>query len=427
MEEQFPERISKENFFALISNNKSLDDYRLEETEIRLNKLTDWSTTWYYVRGEEFDVYQNIYDSMYVVHLFRKSWGHSRIAKQINEYYKENSFNLVSNHYSTTFSVIGIPGVGKSRMVLNILEKCFKAIDVTETGLTLKYVYTNCSDVGSIKQLLTRFIEFVNETLGTKWPTITKGRGEDFNAMEGWLASIVNNHKIHVWIIDEIDSLIGLPFDYTKKVNGFLRNLSRITGLSIVFIGTPDAINVLAYNYQVARRADGIGSIILEKFNYDFNKNITDDVNKDWVDFMSSLWRRQVLREIPSLSEELIYTYYTASAGIPGKAITLHVRAQREALKYGIEFLNFEFIKQVDKQSFSLSANMVRALVSGKRDLIDLYPDLSLRLAKGIETIRKQKLEPKEFAELINTGEFTGEEKSELLKLYLSLNDKKKN
>jgi len=423
-ESSFEPRLSIDELLKKVSNNLLLDQYKSVSEYEKMNALTHWQQNWFYSTDEVVSIYHSLYDSMQASYLINKKKNHAERAREIYDLNKvKRNFNL-SNGHTTSFSIVGIGGVGKSTIVRTILAKCFDAITIEPTGGKLKFVYTDCLDIGSVKQLFIRFIKFVNSSLGTDYPTEFIRRGEDTNSIERLIESIVNNHKIYVWIIDEIDGLAGLAFDNMTKVNSLLKSFSGRTGLSIVYMGSPNAKKVLTYNYQIGRRADGIGSIILDRFHYKFDKNLYDDYNTKWVNFNTAFWRRQVLENQTELTKELSDTYYECSAGVIGKAIALHIKVQKEALLNGIESIDSDLIRKVDKQFFSMSAPMINALASGNRDLINSYPDLSIRVVQAIDDIKRNYLNPKDFADFIDSNDFNKEEKSALLKVYIGLKRK---
>ncbi|HEY6437795.1 MAG TPA: hypothetical protein VIY47_14485, partial [Ignavibacteriaceae bacterium] len=194
-----------------------------------------------------------------------------------------------------------------------------------------------------------------------------------------------------------------------SQIIGFLKNLNQAIGLPIVYIGTPEALPILAGNLQIARRSQGIQAIMWDRYD--------DESDGEWQRLLKSLWKIQVLLKPGELTAPLKKAYFRLSQGILDILIKLHIQAQKRALSKGLETIDEVLLEAVAKDYFALTNPMINAIRTKNSFLISQYRDISMDNLRII----KQADGPDDLTRLFNR-EFSSEEIKLCMQLLLKKN-----
>ncbi|WP_162003583.1 ATP-binding protein [Microvirga tunisiensis] len=145
-----------------------------------------------------------------------------------------------------SFALFGISGLGKSTVIEQTLSFLPQALlHKKYKFLQLVWLKLDCPGGGSIKQLLLALTEAIDSLIGTKY----KPRRLRDTSVEEFIieaAKIAARHYLGVLVIDEIQNLLAAKGVGVETLLNFLVMFQNIAKIPIVFIGTPQALSVLA-------------------------------------------------------------------------------------------------------------------------------------------------------------------------------------
>lgn len=413
----FPERLETNELLALLASNYDVSAHKTESNGRRRTVLQTLQKRWFYSDLRVRDLYNTIYNVLYQSYDNRNEKDFIKILGFTKEWYesKQSYYRPQNNDYSVKgCSVIGISGVGKTHMVKRILRKCFNQLIDRGNTTQITYIHTHCQHIGSLKQMVGRFINEVDRLLNTDHAKrLLPKHGKE--TIEAVAANICAQHYVGVWIVDEIHHLRQVPFQSAQQIINFLKNLSDVVGVPIIYIGTAEAYPILAGNFQVARRAEGNGSVFLDVYQNDTS----------WRSLIKALWKRNVLRNEAELTQEIIDAYHKASQGIMDRLIAIHIKCQEMALDENTEEITCDIIERSIKY-FAFTHKGIQALASKRKERLTEFPDLSMRGINLINDITaKEGLTDKDVIKIVMEGGFNENEVGAILKTLVALSSGK--
>jgi len=413
----FPERLEEDQLLALLAENVSISWAKNQPKAKRKNVLQTLPQDWFFVNSYCHELYDIFYDTFYQTFRWRHQDNFVPLLNATKEWHENagrkgytppmlNDFNVDG------FSIIGISGVGKTFCTRKILRKCFPQLINRDGTIQITYLITNCVHIGSLKELLVKFLSEVDRLIGTTYVRDYVNSKNSTEKLEAIVANVALRHHIGIWLIEECHHLKSVPFRSAEQIINFLKNVTAVIGMPIVFIGTPEVKSILGGNFQIGRRAEGNGSIFWDQYTRESKndgKGVKDKVEDEWTLLLTSLWKRQVLRNPGKLTKELIDAYYEKSQGIMKRLLAIHIRAQVMAMDSDEERITPESIYEARKY-FQFTDPMISALGSGKQELIFEYPDLSMRAFNLVDSVSSKKLTDKEVVDLVLNSDFSKEE-----------------
>jgi AAA domain len=433
----FPERLEGEELVELMANNTSPAIYKNEPNGVRKTKLELWQKEWFYIHDNIQPLYDNFYSALYSAFDSRDDKYLIKMLNVTREWYEKAEVKgyvppIMKDFNVDGFSIIGVSGVGKTHCTRTILRKCFNQLILRENFVQITYVITNCVDIGSLKDLLIKFLVEVDSLIGSTYLSDYVTNKNSTEMLQPVIANCAVRAGIGMWIVDECHHLKSVPFRSAEQIINFLKNISAVIGMPIVFIGTPEVKSILGGNFQIGRRAEGDGSIFWERFVYD-NQNCEGDKcdhpkdkkkckcvqNSEWKNLVKAVWKRQVLRQPGALTKTIVNAYYQTTKGVMKRLLSVHKRAQLIALNMGEETLTPEIILETEK-FFKLTNPILKTLDSNDRHLRGLYPDVSMEVFDIIETVSKRKITDEEFVDVVMNGHFTEEEIQMIFNAFVS-------
>jgi hypothetical protein len=288
------------------------------------------------------------------------------------------------------FSILGLPGVGKTSGVERVLLTYPQVIHHRAYGeqpfnrTQLVWLKLTCPHDGSIKGLCLDFFREVDSLLGTNYYRDYAGGGrrtvdELIPGMcrVGWI------HCLGVLVIDEIQHLNQAKSGGAEKMLNFFLQLMNTLGLPVILMGTYGAMEILSRELRHIRRSCGQGDLIWDRM-------ANDEV---WRLFTESLWRYQYTHTRVPLTKELSDVLHDESVGIIDFAVKLFFLAQVRAISSGVEKITSGILASVAKDSLRLAQPALRAIRTGDTRAVALMTDLhAIDFQSAAQKIRKDGL-----------------------------------
>ena len=290
------------------------------------------------------------------------------------------------------FSVIGLPGVGKTTGVERVLQTYPQVIfhksyrNLPFNLVQLVWLKLTCPHDGSIKGLCLDFFKDIDSLLGTHHTRDYAYAGDRPRTVDELIPGMCRVAWIHcmgLLVVDEIQHLNQAKSGgASKMLNFFLRLMSNL-GLPVILIGTYAALEILSRELRQIRRSSGQGDLIWDRMR-------NDEV---WRLFVESLWRYDVTKSQAPLTQELSDALYEESAGIVDFAVKLFFLAQVRAISTGMERVTPAVIRSVAKDSLRLAQPALNAIRTGDMravaSMTDLHP---IDFESAVQHIRRNAL-----------------------------------
>lgn len=269
------------------------------------------------------------------------------------------------------FAIIGPSGIGKSTSIEKTLllypqvvsHKCIEGFGYVEQVVWLKL---DCPTDGSLKSLCIDFFQSIDKILGTDYEKTNVNSRSTVDTLMPNMAHIASLHGLGVLVIDEIQNLSLAKSGGEKKALNFFTRLVNIIGLPVVMVGTFEAVYLFENKFAQARRACGMGDMVLDRI-----------VNKqEWDLLLNSIWDYQWLRHYTPLSESLKNKLYDESQGIIDIAIKLFMHTQWKAIVSKVEQITEDLISKAAEENLKLIRPYIHALKTGNPDMLRKFQDL---------------------------------------------------
>lgn len=274
---------------------------------------------------------------------------------------------------ATSFTLLGISGVGKTSAVERILSLYPQVIrhsqyqEQTLSLTQLVWLKLDCPFDGSIKGLCLNFFDAMDQCLGTRYYSRYSRYGRaTTDEMLPSMARVGALHRLGVLVIDEIQNLSEAKSGGDKKMLNFFVQLVNTMGLPVVLIGTHKARHLLAREFRQARRSTGQGCPVWDNMPYD----------DTWQLFTESLWRYQYVCQPVALTPELSLTLYDETQGITDFVVKLFMLAQIRAIVTGQETLTAHILRSVAADSLQFAAPALSALRRRDRVALQQFEDI---------------------------------------------------
>ena len=288
------------------------------------------------------------------------------------------------------FSVVGIPGIGKTTGVERVLQLYPQVIrhqnykGVLFNRIQLVWLKLTCPHDGSIKSLCLDFFREVDAVLGTNYMRDYAGTGRrTVDELIPAMARVAGIHCLGLFAIDEIQHLNQAKSGGAERMLNFFLQLMNTLGVPVLLIGTYGALPVLSRELRQIRRCAGQGDLIWDRM-------ANDGI---WTLFVESLWRYQYTATPVPLNKELSDCIYEESAGIVDFAGKLFLLAQVRAITAGTEKITPQIIRSVASDSLKLAQPALRAIRTGDMRAVATMTDLHpIDFQSAVQSLRRTTL-----------------------------------
>lgn len=233
---------------------------------------------------------------------------------------------------SDSFSIIGCSGIGKTSAIQKAIE-LMGGENIIEMEhpfcRIIPVISVQCPFDCSAKSMLLSILKRIDTSLGTSYYEKMVKAKANINTMLISTAQVLLNH-VAVLCIDEIQNLI--KHRAGMQLVSMLTELLNESGISIVFVGTPEIKPFFESEDYLARRTLGLSYSKCE-YNVYFKR------------FCNTLWKFQYVKQYEELTESVTNWLYQHSSGILAHVIFLFYTSQEISILDGREIIDIQALE----------------------------------------------------------------------------------
>lgn len=233
---------------------------------------------------------------------------------------------------SDSFSIIGCSGIGKTSAIEKAIE-LMGGENIIEMEhpfcRIIPVISVQCPFDCSAKSMLFSILKRIDTSLGTSYYEKMVKAKANINTMLISTAQVLLNH-VAVLCIDEIQNLI--KHRAGMQLVSMLTELLNESGISIVFVGTPEIKPFFESEDYLARRTLGLSYSKCE-YNAYFKR------------FCNTLWKFQYVKQYEELTEPVTNWLYQHSSGILAHVIFLFYTSQEISILDGREIIDIQALE----------------------------------------------------------------------------------
>jgi energy-coupling factor transporter ATP-binding protein EcfA2 len=276
---------------------------------------------------------------------------------------------------------IGPSGMGKTTMLRAALS-AYKQVVRHTTPITMTqvvWIRLECPGNGSLRQMCINFFDEVDRLTGRTY--LSKFGKLNVDQLTAKVRLVAAKHAIGLVTIDEVQHLCSASVG-REQVLALLTTFVNVVGIPILMIGTTKAHELFHSAFRLARRGEGVGSLLI-------NPMAKDD---DFRAFLKILFGFQWTTQRTELSDDLIDVIWEESQGIIDIVKKLYILSQMRAIRTGertgSELITTDLVRTVAKENLQLVRPMLDAL--RRKDLgalaqFDDLMDLNISIAAMLQ------------------------------------------
>jgi hypothetical protein len=277
------------------------------------------------------------------------------------------------NATASTFSLIGLSGMGKTTALKAILKLYPQVIQHTRyhgrdfIHTQIVWLRFDCPNDGSLLGLCQAFFRAVDAALGDNIHA-AHYRAKRYSAdLLLAMEQVASTYFIGAIFIDELQHLNSAKATERESMLNFFVNLINALGIPVVFVGTNPMAKLFADVVRNARRASGQGV-------YDFKHPRQSDPT--WDLLLTTVWEYQWVQRPVELTDELRNTIYDLTQGVTDFLAKLMILGQRYAIQSNIEQLDATVLTHVANTKMKLLLPAIDALRSRDPEKMSRFEDL---------------------------------------------------
>ncbi|GAB3464472.1 hypothetical protein GCM10027321_28380 [Massilia terrae] len=265
------------------------------------------------------------------------------------------------NSTASTFSLVGLSGIGKST-ALDAVLRLYPQVLAHREYQGREFIHTQivwlkleCPFDGSLSGLCHAFFQAVDKATGEdRYAKRYRGKGGVQELIQR-MQQIASTYFIGGLFIDELQHLRTAKTGGKDNMLNFFVNLINNIGIPVVFIGTNSMIGLFSTVFRNARRASGLGLLHFEQ---------PDEEDSSWALLVKAVWRYQWVRQVEPLSPAITALLYDLTQGVTDFLTKLMILGQRYAIQSGKERLDATVFKHVAATKMKLLQPALAALRS---------------------------------------------------------------
>jgi hypothetical protein len=284
-----------------------------------------------------------------------------------------NSSVLTFNSTASTFSLVGLSGMGKTTALKSVLRHYPQVIkhsryngrDFIHTQIV--WLKLECPFDGSLNALCQSFFQAVDQALGDDTHARYYRNRRNVADLIPAMGQVAALYFVGALFIDETQHLREAKAAGKKSVLNFFVNLINSIGIPVVFIGTNSMVEIFSDIVRNARRLSGHGI-------YDFKQPQAHD--DSWDLLLTAMWDYQWVQHPVPLTDSLRSTIYDLSQGVTDFLTKLMILGQRYAIQSGVERLDEQVFLHVAATKMKLLQPALAALRSRDPKEMEKFEDL---------------------------------------------------
>ena len=326
-----------ESLIVLPEYDTSIQEKSTVERLLALDDIYDI----YIPTGMTIEIYNKLYLS--IARSLRKKQGKDAVRQHYENFKKikgQKSTGIIGG--GDTLSIIGNSGIGKSTAISKAITLITQ--DEIIDGDIVPAVIVQTPNDCSIKGMLLEILRQIDIALDTDYYDVAVHTHATTDMLIGSVSNICLKH-VGLLVVDEIQNVRLNMKSKSNKNNGLnfiamLVQLINSTGISMVFVGTPEIKPVFEMQSHLARRTVGLQYEVLDY--------------ESFKEMVSIIYDYQYTKEAEPFSEAIADYLYCVSGGVIGIVLGLMKDAQEWAITDGCDKLCLEVIKKVFKERYQM-------------------------------------------------------------------------
>lgn len=414
-------------------NLKATDDSADERIKAirQLKKLYLPTYTHYEIYSHLYDTVVSVYEDRNPNHSEVTEWTYELASPEFN--FDGDDDDILEGSTTSESSVLtGPSGAGKSTFARNTIARLFPQVirhptlDLENPQIT--YLFVDMPHDGTRSGLCMNIFRALDKALKSfDYPCYEKlYEGEKIAKMESAIHVLFREFHVGLCVIDEFQNLNVSGKLLRDEMLQFFDSMANNARVSILKIGTSDAIKIIDKKHQHLRRAGELTQL----------SAYTKD-SKDWELLVNTLFNLQFVNKKIEKDDKLNDLLFELTCGFPYAVVKLWQLTQIEAINSGKEKISLTLLRSVYKRQFSLLHTVFSAIrrkkTSRYEDLISVQQLLDKGEVKQAIKHLKYFLESEQFngpatlhlmeaIEVMQSDiDLTSEEKAEIAKVKQSL------
>jgi hypothetical protein len=286
-----------------------------------------------------------------------------------------NSSRAMFNSTASTFSLVGLSGMGKTTALKSVLRLYPQVIRHTRYSgrdfihTQIVWLKLECPFDGSLSGLCRAFFQAVDSALGDDGYAqyYASNRQMTVTNLISGMERVAKTYFVGALFIDELQHLKSAKTGGKDNMLNFFVNLVNSIGIPVIFIGTTSMVRLFSDILRNARRVSGLGI-------FDFKQPDQNDAS--WELMLDAMWQYQWVKQPVPLTENLKHRIYDLTQGVTDFLGKLMILGQRYAIQSGLEKLDVKVFEHVAATKMKLLLPAIAALRSGKPEQMAKFEDL---------------------------------------------------
>jgi hypothetical protein len=268
-----------------------------------------------------------------------------------------------------------LSGMGKSTMVLNILDTYPQAITHSNFEGTpflqvqIPWLYVDCPHDASPKQLLLAVQEAIDKLVGTDYADQYTRSRVGAEMLVVFVARNLHNYHVGLIVVDELQHLTHSSGGGDDRILRLLLNFVNKLGIPILLIGTYESADLFKKTVRISRRVSFRGSMTFERFD-------RGDTRSKWGRFTETMWHFQYTKKPVVLTDKFRDEWHDASQGITDFAVGIYMMLQDRAMNTKKEEFTIDDMKSIVPEHLPILAPAIDALRRGDKAAYERYREL---------------------------------------------------